>query len=85
MVDPSSKDRYLKVLRTLAQIYGILPKSYFPAGVTLANNIPYTSRGFADVWEGRQGGKLVCIKAFRIPMVTEPEKIKRVCGGSLSR
>ena len=83
MVNPGLKDRCLGVLSNVSSGHGVLPKSYFPPGVTLSNSIPYASGGFTDVWKGQQDGNQVCIKAFRVQTAANPDKVKRVCDGFL--
>jgi len=85
MANPSLKTWYFRVLRKVSPAHGILPKSYFPTGVTLNDTIPYASGGFADIWKGLQDGNLVCIKAFRTQTATNLDKIKRVCDSSVLR
>ena len=80
--NPSLKNRCLRVLRKLSPSQGILPKSYYPDGVTLSDTIPYASGGFADIWKGRRGEVQVCVKAFRTQTTANLDKIKRVCGDS---
>ena len=75
------KNRCFRVLRKVSPAHGILPKSYFPPGVTLNDTIPYAAGGFADIWKGRQGDNPVCIKAFRTQTATNLDKIKRVSDG----
>ena len=82
MVDPNLKNRCFRVLRKVSPAHGILPKSYFPPGVTLSD-IPYASGGFADVWKGQQDGKPVCVKAFRTQPAANLDKVKRVCASFL--
>ena len=82
--NPSLKNRCLRVLRKLSPSQGILPKSYYPDGVTLSDTIPYASGRFADIWKGWWGEDRVCVKAFRTntTALANPDKIKRVCGDS---
>ena len=80
-VNPSLKNRCFRVLRKVSPSHGILPKSYYPEGVTLSDTIPYASGGFADIWKGRRDGDQVCVKAFRTQTAANLDKIKRVCGG----
>jgi hypothetical protein len=82
-VNPSLKNRCFRILRKVSPAQGVLPKSYFPPGVTLSDIIPYASGGFADIWKGQQDGKPVCVKAFRTQTAANLDKIKRVCGRSL--
>ena len=84
-VNTNSRNRCFRILRKVSSVHGVLPKSYFPTGVTLSDTIPLVSGGFADIWMGQQDGKQVCIKAFRTQTATDPEKIKRVSDGSLLR
>ena len=77
-VNASLKDRCFKALRKVSPAHSILPESYFPAGVTLNDSIPYASGGFADVWKGERNGNQVRIKAFRAQALVDPDKIKRV-------
>jgi len=50
--------------------HGVLPKSYFPTGVTLSDAIPYASGGFADIWKGELDGhplwekKVLIVRGF---------------------
>ena len=80
-VNPTLKNRCFRVLRKVSPSHGILPKSYYPDGVTLSDTIPYASGGFADIWKGQHDGNPVCVKAFRTQTAANLEKIKRVCGG----
>lgn len=84
-VDPSSKNRCFKVLRKVSPAHRVLPKSYFPLGVTSGDTIPYASGGFADIWKGQKDGNRVCLKAFRTQAAENLDKIKRVCGGPIFR
>ena len=72
------KKRCLGVLCRVSPAYGILPKSYFPPGVTPSDTIPYATGVFADVWKGRQDGDQVCIKTFRTKKAADLDEIKRV-------
>ena len=83
-VNPSLKNRCFRVLRKVSPAHAVLPKSYYPPGVTLTDTIPYASGGFADIWKGDQDGTQVCIKAFRTQTAGNLDKIKRVCGSSVS-
>jgi len=85
MVNPSLKNRCFRVLRKVSPSHGVLPRSYFPAGVTLSDAIPYASGGFADIWKGELDGHQVCVKAFRTQTAANLDKIKRVCDSSLYR
>jgi len=80
-VNPSLKNRCFRLLRDVSYAHAILPKSYYPEGVTLNNAIHCTSNGFADIWKGRRGGNQVCVKAFRIKKPWNLENIKVVRGG----
>lgn len=77
-VDSSSKNRCFRVLRKISPAHGVLPKSYFPPGVTSGEAIPYASGGFADIWKGQKDGNRVCLKAFRTQTAENLDKIKRV-------
>lgn len=79
-VDPGLKNRCFRILRKVSPARGILPKSYFPSGVTLLDYIPYASGGFADIWKGKQDGNQVCVKAFRVQTAVNLDKVKRVRG-----
>ena len=82
-VNPNLKNRCLRILCEVSSTHGILPKSYFPSGVTLPSGTPHATGGFADVWEGQLDGNRVRVKAFRIQTVTNPQKIKCVCRNSV--
>ena len=82
-VNPNLKNRCLRILREVSSTHGILPKSYFPPGVTLQSGTPHATGGFADVWEGQLDGNWVRVKAFRIQTVTNPQKIKHVCSNPI--
>ena len=77
-VNPSLKNRCFRVLRKVSHSQAILPKSYYPEGVTLSDTIPYASGGFANIWKGQRDGNQVCVKAFRTQTAGNLEKIKRV-------
>ena len=84
-VNPSLKNRCFRVLRKVSHSHAILPKSYYPEGVTLSDTIPYASGGFADIWKCQRDGKQVCVKAFRTQTTENLDKIKRVCGAISTR
>ena len=84
-VNPSLKNRCFRVLRKVSPSHGILPKSYYPEGVTLSDAIPYASGGYADIWKGQHDGNRVCLKAFRTQTAANLDKIKRVCRVVLRR
>jgi len=84
-VNPTLKNRCFRVLRKVSPSHGVLPKSYYPEGVTLSDTIPYASGGFADIWKGQRDGNQVCVKAFRTQTAANLDKIKRVCGGISTR
>ena len=69
-------------MRKLSPSQGILPKSYYPDGVTRSDTIPYASGGFADIWKGQRSEVQVCVKAFRTQTAANLDKFKRVCGDS---
>jgi len=81
-VDPRLRIRCFRVLRKVSPKYGVLPKSYFLPEVTLSDTAAYASGGLADHWMGKWGGDRVSIKAFRINLAVDPDRIKRVCGAS---
>lgn len=83
IVNPSLKNRCFKVLSGASLSYGILPKSYFPTGVTLTGTIPYTSWGPIRIWRGQLDGNQVSVKVLRTRAVANPDKIKQVCDSSL--
>ena len=83
--NPSLKNRCFRILRKVSPSHGILPKSYHPEGGTLSDTTPYASGGFADIWKGQRDGSQVCVKAFQNQTVANLGKIKRVCGGILTR
>ncbi|KAF9644383.1 kinase-like protein [Thelephora ganbajun] len=78
MANPSLKNRCFRVLRKVSHSRGILPKSYYLAGVTLSDIIPYGSGGFMDVWKGQLDEHQVCVKALRTQSAGNLDKIKRV-------
>lgn len=80
-VNRSLKNRCFRVLRKVTSSHEILPKSYYPEGVTLNNTIPHATGGFADIWKGRWGGNHVCVKVFRTRTAANLDKIRRVCAG----
>ena len=83
-VNQSVKNKFFRVLRQVSSAHGVLPKSYFPAGVTLSDVIPHSIKGgSADVWKGQQGGNQVCIKTYHTQTAADLKKVKRVCGSSL--
>ena len=73
------------VLRKVSPSQGVLPKSYFPTGVTLSDTVPYSPGGFADIWKGELDGNQVCVKAFRTQTAANRDNIKRVRVSSLYR
>ena len=83
-VNPGLKNRCFKVLRKVSPAHGILPGSYHLLDVTLNDNIPYASGGFADIWKGQLDGHQVCVKAFRTQTAANLGKIKRVCHSVLT-
>jgi len=79
-VNTDLRNRCFRVLRRALPVYGILPRSYYPPGVTLSDTIPYSSGGFADIWKGQRDGNPLCIKAFRTQTAANLNRIKRVRG-----
>ena len=77
-VNPNVKQRCFKVLRRVAPVYNVLPKSYSPLGVTLSNDMPRASGVFSDIWEGQLDGNRVCVKTFRTRTEVDLKKIKQV-------
>ena len=84
-VNPSLRNRCFRVLREVSPSCGILPRSYYPEGVTLSDTYPYASGGFADIWKGRLDRNQVCVKALRPQTPENLHKIKRVCGATSTR
>jgi hypothetical protein len=82
-VNPSLKNRCFRVLRKVSPAHGVLPRSYYPVGLSLTDTIPYASGGFADIWKGQRDGDMICIKAFRTQTAANLDKIKRVGAYSL--
>ena len=82
-MNPSSRNRCFRVLHNVSSTHGVLPKSYFPSGVTLSDTYHHTRRGFADVWKGQLDGNQICVKVFRPQTPANLDKIKRVRGSSL--
>lgn len=78
VVDPGLKNQYLKVLRRVSPVYGILPKSYHLNGVTLSDDIAYASGRFADIWQAQLDGRQVAVRAFRAKVEPDLSDIKRV-------
>ena len=77
-VKPSLKDGCFRVLRKFSSTHRVLPKSYFPPGLTLGEPVLYAPGGYADIWKGEQDGKEVCVKALRTQTPANLDKIKRV-------
>jgi hypothetical protein len=88
----SNRKRCLKHLRVLARHFGELPLSFHLRGVAQESTQPLCGGGFAvsfntylklkslilyqDIWKGRFGGELVCIKVLRFfPATSIKEKI----------
>lgn len=84
-VNPASKNRCFKLLRSISAARGILPKSYYTTKVTLSDTLPYASGGFALTWKGLLDGRQVCVKAFPTQTTASLQKIKLVCDGVLMR
>jgi len=85
MVNQGLKNTCFRVLRKVSLSHAVLPKSYFPSGVTLSRTVPYSPGGFADVWKGELDGNRVCVKAFRTQTAANGDRIRQVCGSSLYR
>ena len=84
-MNPGLENRCFRALRKVSASRGILPRSYYSEGVTLNDAIYCASGGFADIWKCQWDGNQVCVKAFRTQAGENLEKIKRVCGGFLTR
>ncbi|KAF9779787.1 kinase-like domain-containing protein [Thelephora terrestris] len=67
---PTSDDVFRRCVRKLRAICGshaTLPSSHIISGdLTRVGESAIAYGGFADVWKGDQGGKIVCIKVLRI-------------------
>ncbi|KIK56513.1 hypothetical protein GYMLUDRAFT_174194, partial [Collybiopsis luxurians FD-317 M1] len=64
--------RCLQALRHLSNKYHILPSSLIVREVIRNGHNPVGGGGFADIWQGRVGDQLVCIKVLRL--VIEPDE-----------
>jgi serine/threonine protein kinase len=59
----------LRKLRAICGHHTTLPSSHIISGdLTKIGESPTAFGGFADVWQGDQGGKRVCIKVLRIAL-----------------
>jgi hypothetical protein len=78
---PTSDDVFRRCLRKLRAICGfhtILPSSHIINGdLTRVGISAIAFGGFADVWQGDQGGNRVCIKVLRIA-VNDTDGLKKV-------
>lgn len=65
---PETKGKLHRALRKTCGELGILPQSYYldNAEVKKANDVPFASGGYSDVWRGLYQGESVSIKAFRV-------------------
>ena len=69
----------VRILRRVCGSQTILPRSCtLSDNISKEGDIAFASGGFADVWKGRNNGKLVCIKAFRAYTAENLSKIKQV-------
>lgn len=73
------RETIFRIVRKVCGLQSILPRSCILSdNITKEGDIAFTSRGFADVWEGHHNGNRVCIKAFRIFAAENLFKIKQV-------
>ena len=77
---PESKDRWIRILCEFSRLHGVQPSSYSPSGVTLSGEKAYKTAGSVDVWKGKLGENLVCVKTFHL-LGSGTEGIKQVCHG----
>lgn len=67
------------ILRKVCGSQIILPRSFILSdNITKEGDVPFARRGFADIWEGRYNGNIVCIKAPRVSTAEDLFKIKQV-------
>ena len=80
-IPDETKSHAFKLLRKLAGASRRVPKSYLVGTLTRyqVNKDPFASGGFADVREGRLGGKVVAIKTIRTSLETNLDEILEVC------
>ena len=72
--------RCLRKLRAICGSHTTLPSSHIISGdLTRIGESAIAYGGFADVWQGDQGGKRVCIKALRISL-NDTSGLKKVRG-----
>ncbi|KAE9399078.1 kinase-like protein [Gymnopus androsaceus JB14] len=58
--------KYLKLMRHLNHLHGVLPPTMFLKGLVCESKHPVAGGGFADVWIGRlNDSQRVCIKVLR--------------------
>ena len=81
--DPGLSNRGFDALGTISSAYGVLPKSYLLADVTLSGTVPYALGGSMEIWRGQQNGRQVCVKALRRGAFENLDEVKRVCGTSV--
>ncbi|KAE9403870.1 kinase-like protein [Gymnopus androsaceus JB14] len=67
----SLRRRYLKSLRHLNRLHGVLPPSMYLRNIVCESEFPVSGGGFSDVWVGRLGEQRVCIKVLRMFMQHE--------------
>ncbi|ESK91150.1 kinase-like protein [Moniliophthora roreri MCA 2997] len=53
-------------IRYLSWLHGVLPPSFYVSGISRKGKHPISGGGFADIWKGCIGDRLVCIKVLRV-------------------
>ncbi|KAE9396543.1 kinase-like protein [Gymnopus androsaceus JB14] len=61
----AQKRKYLKSIRHLNHVHGVLPSSMFLKGLVRESPTAVAGGGFADIWIGRLDKQRVCIKVLR--------------------
>jgi len=78
-VDPDLSRKCLRALRKICGLTGMLPRSHMLTdGLTKSNDVPMTSGGFADVWDGHYGDTRVAIKALRVYRTDDQEMLRKM-------
>ena len=80
-ISQSSGKTYLKYLQRLCGASGVLPASFMLTdGFDHIEPRPFTSGGFADVYQAKYKGQLVVAKALKTTAMDDLENVHKVSG-----
>ena len=75
----SKTEKYLRRLQQLCGVSGVLPQSFaLNGGLESIESIPFARGGFLNVYKATCNGKVVVVKALRIDVLGDEQRVRMV-------